>query len=710
MRSVDRTVLKEFINMELIREENGSLICQKQSETLVIKPWGKDGIRVQSTVNNCIQSTDYALSQENNAKGQIQIEDSSAHLINGNIKAELVFNQTHKNLFDKGSSDVRLRFINTSTNEVVLEETYIKRRVTDHYLKPRQYKCVSNENYKTTLQFISEKSEKIFGLGQQQDEILDHKGNAYDLIHHNSIYYIPFIVSDKNYGFLWNNPGTGRVEFSEKKTRWVADSAKQIDYWVTTGQSYSDILENYTEVTGRAPMMPDWGAGYWQCKLRYKTQQELLEAAREYKKRKLPLDVIIIDFFSWTHMGQWALDEKYWPDIEGMVKELEEMGVKPMVSIFPMVSQWSDNYQQMHENGYLVRTNKGHNILRSLADNMHQKYPGGVAMYYYDATNPEAREFLWSRIKENFFDKGIKLFWLDTNEPTLLHNDFDNIRYHIGSGEEVTSIYPNMHVKCFYDGLRSQGHEEIMILCRAGWAGIQKYGALIWSGDVESTFEALKAQVVAGLNVAMSGVPWWTTDAGGHLMEYDDEEYFLEVLVRWFQFAAFCPVMRNHGKRDPNEIWSFGAENYTILKKYLHLRKHLKPYILHHMKIASETGKPMYRPLFFDFSHDAETYEIKDQFMFGDDILVAPVVEYKARSRKVYLPNGSNWQCGVTGKLHEGGSFVEADASLDHIPVFVKDKADIFKVINAGLNAVYSDDDSTAKVEFISDKHKTEDI
>jgi alpha-D-xyloside xylohydrolase len=303
---------------------------------------------------------------------------------------------------------------------------------------------------------------------------------------------------------------------------------------------------------------------------------------------------------------------------------------------------------------------------------------------YCDPTNPEARQYVWDKIKPNYYDKGIKIYWLDDSEPDLDPMDHENLRFHAGNGAAVANLYPLLNARTFYDGLRAQGETEILTLSRSGWAGIQRYGAAIWSGDIPSTFASLREQVRAGLNMALSGIPWWTTDIGGFTDGDPRTPEFRELIVRWFQYGVFCPLFRLHGVRQPmhekeltgaaNEVWTFGEPATTIIAEQLRLRERLRPYLMQQMRVAHETGLPVMRPLFVDFP-DCET--IEDQFLFGPDILVAPVTEAGARSRSVRLPAGARWRDAWTGAIHDGGQTIVADAPLERIPVFLRDSANI---------------------------------
>lgn len=652
----------------MISTYNNMIISKHTNEILLIEAWGKDSIRIRSSRNAEIEELPGALSEPGTTDAKAYINDDKAVLENGRLKAIL-----HNN--------GRIQFMNTLTGEILLEEQGPMLDGPICRFPGRFYKHIIADRYQLRLEFLSNKDEKIYGLGQHAHGYFDNKGTMIDLYHHNTEFIIPFAVSSQKYGFLWNNPGLGKAEIALNRTVWTADCGKQIDYWVTTGDTYAQIMERYAEATGKPPMMPDWAAGYWQCKLRYKTQEELLEVAREHKKRGLPMDVIIIDFFHWPDMGDWKFDPEYWPDPSAMVNELEKMGIKLMVSVWPTVDTHSENYRYMEEQGLLVKTESGVNnvqrfIMRGVADEhrFDSKKSGASRSYvgFYDSTNPEARKFLWSKLKENYYKYGIKLFWLDCTEPEIKHLDYHNLHYHLGNGQEATSLYPNLSAQTIYDGLKSEGDNEIVILSRSGWAGVQKYGAVLWSGDIEASFEELRKQVTAGLNVAMSGVPWWNTDIGGFRNVDRNSPSFCELLIRWFQFGAFCPVFRMHGPRSPNEVWTYGEEPYEIMKKYLLMRERLKPYILEHMRLAHEKGIPPMRPLFFDYDKDEQCYEISDEYLFGTDLIVAPVMYEGARSRMVYLPRGEAWKCMNSGMVYEGGQFIRAEAPLDVIPLYTK--------------------------------------
>ena len=444
-------------------------------------------------------------------------------------------------------------------------------------------------------------------MGQYQQSYLDVKGCTLELAQRNSQASVPFALSSNGYGFLWNNPAIGAVTFGKNVTEWKANSTKQMDYWITAGDTPAEIEEAYADVTGKVPMMPEYGTGFWQCKLRYMTQDEILEVAREYKRRGLPISVIVVDYFHWPNQGDWKFDKDFWPDPKAMVEELKEMGIELMVSIWPTVEETSENYVEMEELGLLTRSEYGKRLGQL-----------NVASVI-DVTNPETRSYVWEKIKKHYYDLGIKIFWLDEAEPELTGYEFSHYRYFRGSDMEIGNIYPKEYARMAYEGMEAEGQENIVNLLRCAWAGSQKYGALVWSGDIDSSFRSLRCQLAAGLNMGLAGLPWWTTDIGGFHGGNIHDSNFHEVLIRWFEFGAFCPVMRLHGFREPfipglsdsgggkhrsgseNEVWSYGEGFKKLSTKYLQLRERLRPYVTELMQEAHEKGTPIMRPMFYDF-------------------------------------------------------------------------------------------------------------
>jgi len=656
--------------MGLFTQHDGNALEWRGDHEIVrIEAWGADALRVRGTVWQEIRDDlPGALLQGGPARAELTITPGVARISNGQVTAEM-------------SSAGRLRFLRTADGTELLAEA--KQHFTGP--PPRRYRSVGDGSgmHHFEAVFEAHDGERCYGLGQHQHGRLNQKGAVVELIQRNTEVSIPFLVSSLGYGFLWNHPGIGRVELGTTATRWVSEATRQWDYWITAADEPGDLLRRYTGVTGRAPVFPEWAAGFWQCKLRYRTQDELLGVAREYKRRGLPLSVIVADYFHWTHMGDWQFDPAEWPDPSAMVDELDGLGVKLMVSVWPTVNPLSANYAEMEAEGLLVANEQGIGVHLAITDT---KQPGKALVSYYDPTNPRARSYIWDKARAGYYSHGVRTWWLDACEPELRPEQPGNLRYHLGPGLEVGNIYPLLHTQAFFEGMRGEQEEEILLLCRSAWAGSQRYGALVWSGDIDSTFEDLRRQITAGLNIGLSGIPWWTTDIGGFKGGDITSPGFRELLVRWFQFGVFCPVCRLHGVREPrsaedgaaqtgadNELWSFGEDEYQILRRYLLLRERLRPYVMHCMRSAHETGLPPMRPLFLDFPADQASWEVEDQFLLGEDILVAPVITEGARERQVYLPAGAAWRDAWTGVLGPGGERVTAAAPLDTIPVYLRE-------------------------------------
>ncbi len=649
--------------MGAFRKDGDAIVWQHAGETLRVRPWGPDAVRVQATREACLSDAPWALLPPARTEPTIEIGHAGARLRNAGIQVEI-------------SPEGRIRMLRTGSDTALLEEV-----APDFIIPPaRDLRPHPNGNWRAEVSFLAPRGERVYGLGQHPNGLLDQKGCVIDLVQRNTQVVIPFYLSNLGYGFLWNNPAIGRVELGRERTRWVAESTRQVDYWVTAAGTCADVMARYADATGHAPMLPEWAAGFWQSKLRYRSQEELLGVAREHKRRGLPLSVIVIDFFHWTMMGEWRFEPSLWPDPAEMVRELHAMGIRVMVSVWPTVNRNSARYQEMADRGMLAHSARGMPVHLIFRDG---PWKAQTPARFYDPTNPEARRFVWEQVREGYYRHGIKVWWLDACEPEIYPDDHENLRYHLGPGREVGNLYPWCHQQAFHDGMRGEGEPEVVMLCRSAWAGSQRFGAAVWSGDILSTFESLQAQVRAGLNIGMSGIPWWTTDIGGFRGGDPRTPYFQELVVRWFQYGVFCPLFRLHGVRDPydavrgtgadNEVWSFGETAYGIIRELLALRERMKPYLLEQMGVASERGVPPMRPLFFDYPGDEACHGIEDQFLLGPDVMVAPVLEQGQRRRRLYLPGGGSWTDARSGERLAAGAWVDVEAPLETIPVFFRE-------------------------------------
>ncbi len=656
----------------ILKKKNESIVFKANGEIVEICPWGKNSLRLRAAFMGDIRDGDIALIKPEKFNSEITINADSALIKNGKITAIL------KVVNDNCLGDtLHVEYLNDK-NETLLRE--ITPGDALHKF-PREFKNTNGDSFRIKQTFQALEGEKIYGMGQYQQEIMDLKGCNLELAHRNSQASIPFYISNKGYGFLWHNAAIGEVNFGKNTTQWVAETTKQLDYWITAGDTPSEILSAYVDVTGKPPMMPEYGLGYWQCKLRYYNQDEVLKIAREHKKRDIPIDVLVIDYYHWKRCGDFKFDEEFFPEPEKMVKELKKMGIQPMVSFWPQVDWRSENYKEMQNRNLLVRSNSG-------VDSQMVFHGNNV---FVDTTNPEAREYVWEKCKKNYYDIGIENFWLDEAEPEYLPYDFERYRYYQGAVMEIGNIYPREYQRLFYEGLISSGTDDVVNLCRCAWVGSQKYGTLVWSGDIHSSYEDFRKQICAGIHMGLCGIPWWTTDIGGFSGGDVNDDNFKELLIRWFQYGTFLPVMRMHGLRLPhkqiinkageiceitgaeNEIWSFGEKNYEIMKKFINIRELMRNYTRSLMREAHEKGTPIIRALFYEFPFDEQCWKIKDEYLFGGDILVAPICYQNATVRKVYLPKGAKWTNARDGKVHQGGCTIEVNAPIDTIPVFLKE-------------------------------------
>jgi len=508
--------------------------------------------------------------------------------------------------------------------------------------------------------------EGLYGLGQHQAGVWNYRGESVDISQDNSNISIPLLVSSKGYGIFWNNDSRSRFNNRFANYMYItSEVADNIDYYFFYGPELDQIIAAYRELTGAAPMFGKWAYGFWQCKNRYKSQEEILGIARKYRELHIPADNIVQDWFWWNRKGEHVFNKNY-PDPKGMVDQLHKDNFHLMISVWPFFEPGSAVYDDMEKRGWFVDKFK------------FAKPPYHTSgMAVYDATNPEARKYYWQLMDKALFNIGIDAWWLDTTEPETESQE-DNILLHhklaIGSGDRYVNIYPLMTTGAVYDGQRSASDKKrVFILSRSAFAGDQRYGVTAWSGDINSDFLTFARQIPAGLNFALSGLPYWTTDIGGFVTGDPDDPAYRELFVRWFQFGTFSPILRVHGTRktDQNELWSYGPDAQRILTNFDRLRYRLLPYIYSlAWKTTSESYTPM-RPLVMDFRTDVRAQNTGDQFMFGPAFLVNPVTEPAATARNLYLPQ-SKWYDFWTGSAVTGGRTITADAPLERLPLYVR--------------------------------------
>ena len=562
------------------------------------------------------------------------------------------------------------------------------------------------EGYSGKLHFQFKKTERIHGLGQGEEGIFNYRGNTQYLYQHNMRIPVPFFISDQGYGVLvdcgslmiWNDDARGSYL--------MLDAIEQLDYYLISGKNLDEIIDGYRFLTGKAAMLPKWAFGYLQSKESYHNQEELVQTVAEYRKRNIPLDGIIQDWNTWEKdaWGEKILDKKRYPDFAEAVKQIHEMHAKVMISIWPNMNLGTKNNQEFLEKKQLL-----------------------YDFSTYNAFSEEARRTYWSQVKRELYSAGIDGWWCDSTEPYSAP-DWDGgclrepwERYQLVGeehkkylGAERANLFAVAHAKGVFENQRLEKEERRVVnLTRSGYAGSQKYGTVLWSGDICATWDTLEKQIKEGLNMCMSGIPYWTLDIGGFFVVKENWEKrgcnrqndplpkwfwqggyeegvsdagYRELYVRWLQYGTFLPVFRSHGTDTPREIWNFGEKGeifYDAIAKSIELRYRLLPYIYSMAGKVYSRNQTMMRSLLFDFYEDEKARDIETEFMFGESILVCPITKpmyYEKEGKRInrckswscYLPGGSEWYEFDGNERYPGGTMVNVDSGIDKIPLFVR--------------------------------------
>ncbi|HMT67876.1 MAG TPA: glycoside hydrolase family 31 protein, partial [Bacteroidales bacterium] len=462
-----------------------------------------------------------------------------------------------------------------------------------------------------------------------------------------------------------------------------SEVADQIDYYFISGENMDEVISGYRTVTGKAPVMPEWAMGFWQSRQRYTNQEELLDVVREYRKRNIPFDNIVLDWQYWPadKWGDHQFDVTRFPDPDGMIRTLhDDLNARIMISVWPKYYVGTENYEAMKSKGYLYMRNV----------EMERRDWIGYLSTFYDAFNADARTAFWNQINIALYSRGIDAWWLDATEPDITSNLPMEERKAmmnptaLGSADRYFNAYSLVQAQGVYEGQRATDPENrVFILTRSAFAGLQRYSAANWSGDIAARWHDMAAQIPCGLNMSMSGIPWWTMDIGGFSVESRyhnpspaDLDEWRELMTRWHQYGAFVPLFRSHGEFPFREIYNTAPDNhiaYKTMVEYNRLRYRLMPYIYSLAGQAWLNDYTIMRGLTMDFSLDTEVFDIADQYMFGPSLMVNPVTEYKVRSRKVYLPSAYGWYDVRTGRHYAGGTVVEADAPYEWMPLFARE-------------------------------------
>jgi alpha-D-xyloside xylohydrolase len=464
----------------------------------------------------------------------------------------------------------------------------------------------------------------------------------------------------------------------------ASEAGKQMDYYFIYGNNMDEVIGGYRLLTGKATMLPVWTFGLWQSRERYKTQDEVLNTVKEFRKRRIPLDNIVLDWSYWKEnaWGSQEFEQSRFPNPDSMIRVLhQQYNTRFMISVWPKFYEGIETYKLFDKNGWLYK--------RNIADRQRDWIAQGYVSTFYDAFSEGARKGFWDLIDNKLYKKGVDAFWMDASEPDILSNVSPQKRkeqmYPLAAGitSEYVNAYPLVNAQGIYEGQRKTDPDKrVFILTRSAFPGMQRYAAATWSGDIASRWHDMKIQIAAGVNFSMSGLPYWTMDIGGFAVEEkyekpnkEDLEEWRELNARWFQFGAFVPLFRVHGQFPYREIYNVSPEDHSCYQSmlyYTRLRYRLLPYIYSLAGMTYHRDYTMMRGLVMDFPADNKVKDIADQYMFGPSLLINPVSEYKQRSRSVYLPAGQGWYNLYNGAWHEGGQSVKADATYERMPVFVK--------------------------------------
>ncbi len=539
-------------------------------------------------------------------------------------------------------------------------------------------------DHSARLELVFAPGEAIYGLGQHEEGILNYRGHSQYLYQHNLKVAIPQIVSTRGYAILWDTASLSTFHDDVYGSYFWSEHCKELDFYFIYGPEFDQIVAGFRALTGQVALLPRWAFGYIQSKERYTDQHELIAVVQEYRARGLPLDGIVLDWQSWPRdwWGQKTLDPDRFPDPAGLVETLHALNARLMISVWPRFQNDGPNQCEMREHGFL------------LGDGM-----------TYNAFDPAARALYWQQAREGLFKYGIDAWWCDASEPfepdwigTVEPEPWQRAVINASYAKtylDPASInaYSLLHAQGMYEGQRSVCDEKRVVnLTRSYFPGQQRYGTITWSGDISATWDTFAKQIAEGLNFSVTGAGYWSVDIGAFFVaprapwfwrgDYPDgvlDPAYRELYVRWFQFGAFLPVFRSHGTDTPREIWQFGQPGdltYDTLVKFARLRYRLLPYIYSLAGAEAHHARAMLRLLAFDFRHDANVYDIADQYMFGPALMVCPVTQpgggVTAQTRPVYLPAGTDWYDFWTGRRYEGGQTIDADAPLDILPLYVR--------------------------------------
>ncbi len=697
-RPDNRIIQAERVNNVLIlSSHNGRIKLEPKSQEIIRVVYTKrDTFSEQNKPGIIINGDNFNDWNYEETETEIRLNTEKLSLIINKASASMIYydNQGNLLLAEREYESKSLEEFD-SYRTVVDENTKIERIVTPDGIKEvvkDAAKIFDRKLYRTRLYLNWQEDEALFGLGQNEEGTLNLRGTTQYLHQANKKIAIPFVVSSIGYGILMDTYSPMIFNDTRYGSYLYTEADEEMDFYFIYGGNLDGIIRGYRYLTGKAAMLPKWAFGFMQSQERYETAQELNEVVQEYRDRSIGLDCIVLDWCSWEGelWGQKTFDQERFKDPEAMMKELHAKHANLMISIWPNMSKECDNYKEFEEKGYLL-----------------------PASSIYDPYREEGRKLYWKQAYEGLFRHGIDAWWCDSSEPftpewnhigkpepsNMYHEFYDTCSQYIPA--QLSNSYGLYHARAIYEGQRQVTEEKRVInLTRNGYTGQQRYGAILWSGDISASWKVLKDQIAAGLNFCASGIPYWTLDIGAFFVKkgvqwFWDGEYedgyedlgYRELFTRWFQYGCFLPVFRSHGTDFRREVWKFGDQGelfYDALIKINHLRYQLMPYIYSVAANVWRMDATMLRMLAFDFAGDKRAREIADQFLFGDNIMVCPVtvpmyyeknskpVENSDKTREIYLPIGCGWYDFWTAQYYDGGQSIRAEAPLDKIPLYIK--------------------------------------
>jgi alpha-D-xyloside xylohydrolase len=689
-----------------VRHEDGILI-ETDTGHIHVQALGDAAWRVRYTQEDAFSRKPSLMVESPPPPSDIAIEESAdkLELSTGKVKLEIgkcrggfTWRDADGGLLTRHPWRDGMSLVPTEVKRAILGETRVEEGVDGQRVKFDEVRWeTARSAWHAKLRFEFQPGEAVYGLGQHDQGVMNYRGSNEFLFQQNMKVAMPMFISTRGWGVLMDSYSLGSFRDDGHGSYYWCDVEDELEFYFMYGPSFDDIMSRCRALTGKATMLPRWAFGYIQSKERYKTQAELLEVAAEYRRRGLPLDVIVQDWHTWPE-GMWGekqFDPSRFPDPDRLVTELHDRNVKLMVSIWPIISG-GPNAAEMAEKGFMLgETSVG---------------TGSV----YDAFDPEARALYWKQAYEGYYRYGIDAWWCDCTEPfeadwngrekrepwEQMLTDTEEFKKFIDP--EYINAYSLQHSRGLYEHQLKESPDKRMVnLTRSAYVGQQRYGTITWSGDVAARWDVLAAQIPAGLNFCMTGSPWWSTDVGAFFVNDRPELWFTrgdfnggvdnpgyrELYVRWFQYGVFLPILRSHGTETPREVWRFGEPGtpfHDALVRCLQLRYRLLPYIY---SLAGWTYHRDYTPmraLAFDFPEEEALHDVKDQFMFGPALMACPVttpmyygsdtrpLEGMSRTRRVILPAGCDWYDFWTGARHAGGQTIEAEAPLETIPLFVR--------------------------------------